>query len=63
MTMQESLHEKVKKVQSQVDQELTQAAEIDRGAQAASSLRRELRSREGPDPLEASDTQVGTDTH
>lgn len=42
----------------QAENELALAAEDDRGTQAANSLRRELRGREGPDPLEESNSQV-----
>ena len=57
--MQESLQENVRRAEDQAAAELTQAAEYDRGAQAANSLRREMRGREGPDPIEEHNSQVG----
>ena len=56
--MQESLQENVRNVQKQAEAELAQAAEQDRGAQAASSMQREFRTRDGPDPLEDLHSQV-----
>ena len=56
--MQENLQENVRNVQKQAEAELAHAAEQDRGAQAASSMQRELRNREGPDPLEELHSQV-----
>ena len=56
--MQENLQENVRNIQKQAEAELAHAAEQDRGAQAASSMQRELRNREGPDPLEELHSQV-----
>ena len=58
LLVQESLQEKVRRAQNEAEHELAQAAETDRGAQAASSLRRDLSAREGPNPLEDFDSQV-----
>ena len=58
LPFQESLQENVRNAQKQAEAELVDAAEQDRGAQAASSLQRELRNRDGPDPLEEINPQV-----
>lgn len=57
--MQESLHKNARKAQKQAETELAEAAEQDRGAQAASSLQRELRNRDGQSMLEDPNSQVG----
>ena len=58
--MQESLQQDVRNVQKEAEAELAQSAEQDRGAQAASSMQRDLRTRDGPDPLEDLHAQVKT---